>query len=891
MGRKLIEVAPFLPLDAISVAAKADKDKKTGTIKNVHKWFAPMPTPALRALIFSAVVDAPDDDKEREGLLELVKRLVPADGNPPDAVTLDEAKAAIRKSTGGDLPTIFDPFCGGGSTLIEAQRLGLPAEGSDLNPVPVLITRTLTQLIPSVSGRAPLVGDPTQFGGISGGPLTGLLADVQHYAERVRERVWNEVGHLYPSGPNGETIIAWLWARTTVCPNPACGATMPLVTSTWISKRKNDTRGLVASPTGTGVEFSIAAAPSPASGTVVRTGATCLNCGTTTPLGTIRDQAGREGLGTQLLCLAVDGASGRAYLAPDTTTVPHSTASGDLDVDLPERALGFRVQAYGMRTQADIYTTRQLAMLDAFAEAIADVPEQAVADGGDATYAATVASILGLALGKLAQSNSTQVRWNVRSTGSSKAEPAFGRHAMPMVWDFTETNPFGGSVGDWLGQVNSVTGGIRSLPLGDPSSVRRADARSTALELRKPVVIVTDPPYFDQIGYADLSDYFYVWHRKALRKVHPDLYATIVTPKDPELIATPYRHDGSKEDAAEYFVNGFTDTFRSLKSALLPQHPILIVYAHQQEEKSSLGTASTGWDAMLEAVLDAGLVIEGTLPVHGSYKAKLISIGTNSLASYIVMVCRPRTGNANPGSIADLRAALRTRLPDAAKALLGSGESMVDIRQAAIGPGMEVFSQFSEIFDGTDPITVRRALTIINEELGRILDEHLGEVDDETRWASQWYADHEFEVGEFDEGRKLANTYGLGMDGLVEAGIIESRRGKVRLLKRSELPTGWTGDSRTPVWEACQHLVKALTDGPSAGERAAAELLAALGPLASGSRELAQYLTNLAIENGWTDDAIAYDSLVKSWPRIEQLSADVSTAEDDQPDQLFEMGD
>ncbi len=897
MGRKLIEVAPFLPLDAISVAAKADKDKKTGTIKNVHKWFAPMPTPALRALIFSAVVDAPDDEQEREGLLDLVKRLVPADGNPPDAPTLDEAKAAIRKSTGGHLPTIFDPFCGGGSTLIEAQRLGLPAEGSDLNPVPVLITRTLTQLIPSVAGRVPLVGDPTQFGGMSGGPLTGLLADVQHYAEQVRERVWNEVGHLYPSGPRGETVIGWMWARTVACPNPACGRSIPLISNAWVSKKKAKPVSYQLTPTKVGFDIHLS---SDTGGprvieTVNRTGVVCPACSTSIKFPYIRQQGQMQQMDFQLLAAATDGPGGRGFLDPAELPTPSADQPNDSDldeIDLDTNPRDLKTANYGYKTMAQQFTNRQLVMLEAFAEAIADVPEQVEADGGDATYAATVASILGLALGKLAQSNSTQVRWKIDSrNGSAKAEPGFGRHALPMVWDFVECNPFGGSVGDWLGQIDSIQRGFGKLPIALPAVVRRSDARVTAMALDHPVVIVTDPPYFDQIGYADLSDYFYVWHRKALRKVHPDLYSTIVTPKEPELIATPYRHDGDKEAAAEYFVDGFTETFRSLKTAGLAEHPILIVYAHQQEEKSSLGNASTGWDAMLEAVLAAGLTIEGTLPIRGTGSTRQIGQGTNSLASYVVMVCRPRTGNANPGSIADLRAALRTRLPDAANALLGSGESMVDIRQAAIGPGMEVFSQFSEIFDGTDPIPVRRALTIINEELGRILDEHLGEVDDETRWASQWYADHEFEVGEFDEGRKLANTYGLGMDGLVESGIIESRRGEVRLLKRSELPTGWTGDSRTPVWEACQHLVKALTDGPSAGEQAAAELLAALGPLASGSRELAQYLTNLAIEKSWTDDAIAYDSLVKSWPRIEQLSADVITAENDQPDQLFEMGD
>jgi putative DNA methylase len=448
-----------------------------------------------------------------------------------------------------------------------------------------------------------------------------------------------------------------------------------------------------------------------------------------------------------------------------------------------------------------------------------------------------------------------------------------------MVWDFAETNPFGATVGDWSAQVSSIMAGLASLPVSElPSTVRRADARTTATQLDTPVVIVTDPPYFDQIGYADLSDFFYVWHRKALRKVHPDLYGTIVTPKDDELIATPYRHEGDKVAASRYFVDGFTETFRSLKTAASADHPVLIVYAHRQEESSSLGAASTGWDAMLEAILAAGLVIEGTLPIRGTGSSRQIAQGTNALAAYTVMVCRPRTAAGDPGTIADLRSALRRRLPVAVEALLDTGESMVDIRQAAIGPGMEVYSQFSSVYDGSEPIGVHRALTIINDELGRLLDEHLGEVDAETRWACQWYTDHHFDEGDYDEGRQLAQTYGLGMNGLADAGLVAQGASKVRLLARSDLRGDWTGEptsarDRTPVWEACQHLVKRLTEGATAGEQPAARLLVTLGPKAGGVRELAQYLTNLAIEKGWSDDAIAYDALVKSWPRIEELAA------------------
>jgi putative DNA methylase len=878
MGKKLIEVAPFLPLDAISTASKADKDKKTGTIRNVHKWFAPMPTPAVRALIFAAVVDDPGNEAEREGLLDLVKRLVPPDGNPPDEATLEDARAVIRKSTGESLPTIFDPFCGGGSTLIEAQRLGLPAIGSDLNPVPVLITRTLTELIPQVAGRPPLAGNSGRLGSISGSGLDGLFADVKHYAEIARTEVWDKVGHLYPRGPTGETIIAWLWARTVVCENPACGRIVPLVSNTWVSKKKVDRRWYALEPTPNGIRIDIkTSGGGPALiETVNRSGATCPACSTSMKFSYVRDQGRQQRMGLQVLASATDGTSGRSFLTADSTPVPSVNADApDIGIELNGNPRDLKTPNYGLKTLADQFTDRQLVMLEAFAEAIAKVPDRVRAGGGDEIYATTVASILGLALGKLAQSNSTQVRWKIDSrNGSAKPEPAFGRHALPMVWDFAEANPFGGSVGDWMGQIDSILRGVAKLPAEAPGAVvQRADARTTARSIDRPVVIVTDPPYFDQIGYADLSDFFYVWHRRALRSVHPDLYRTIVTPKDDELIATPYRHNGNKGDATKHFVDGFTETFRSLSTVASPNNPIVIVYAHRQEETTGLGSASTGWDAMLEAVLAADLTIEGTLPIRGTSSSRQIGQGTNSLASYMVMVCRPRTAPGRPASIADFRARLRARLPQAVDTLLATGESMVDIRHAAIGPGMEVFSEFATVFDGTEPIRVRRALSIINEELGRLLDEHLGPVDDETRWACHWFADRAYERGDYDDGRKLAQVFGLGVNGLVAAGIVESGRNQVRLLPRTELPAKWLGDSRAPLWEATQHLVKRLTEGASAGEQPAAELLAALGEKAAGARELAQYLANLAIEKGWSDDAVAFDALVRSWPRIEQLAS------------------
>ena len=878
MAKKLIEVAPFLPLDTISTASRADKDKKTGTIKNVHKWFAPMPTPALRALIFATVVDAPDSPEETSELLRLIEELVPPDGNPPSLDVLEHAREAIRRSCApGDLPTIYDPFCGGGSTLVEAQRLGLPAAGSDLNPVPVLITRTLTELVPQVVGRPPLAGGGDRLV-VGDHPIDGLVADVKHYAARIRSDVWAELGHLYPEAHQGATTIAWLWAWTVPCTNPVCGASVPLISSFWLSKHQTQRAWLEPMAANGQVTFAIRTGTSgpTGQGTVERSGgAECQICSERVSFAKVRDFADTTGLGVQLLAqVLVDSNRRRSYVSADGFTSTAQVVPDDAPTAELSGKATINLGLYGFKTQADLFTSRQLTVLGAFADAIACVADWVKEDGGDEVYGRTIASLLGLALGKLSQSNSTQVRWNVRAGGSSKAEPAFGRHALPMVWDFAETNPFGGSVGDWMGQVDSVTRGLRFLPQPSiPANVTKCDARVAGRGFRGPTVVIADPPYFDQIGYADLSDYFYVWHRRALRSIHPDLYSTIVTPKDLELIATPFRHGGDKKAAAKYFVAGFTETFRTLCEAASSDNPIIVVYAHQQAERNDLGSASTGWDAMLEAILNAGLSIEGTLPIHGTYKANLIGLGNNALASYIVMVCRPRAQGLRPGDVASFRAALRQLLPTAVERLLMTGESMVDIRQAAIGPGMEIFCQFSSVYDGGRAIAVRQALTIINEELGHLLDEQLGDVDDETRWATQWYADHQYMSGDFDEARKLAQVFGLGVDGLADAGVVEQPRGKgVRLFLRSELLPTWNPalDDRIPVWEACQHLVLRLEDGVDAAGR----LLRELGTRSNGVRQLAQYLANLAIDKAWAEDANAYDSLVKSWAFVEQAATD-----------------
>lgn len=876
--RKLVEVA--LPVEEISVASRRDKDRKVGTIKNVHKWFAPMPTPAWRALLFAALVDDPEDADERADLIDLVKRLVPDHGGAPPADALERARKLIAEQH-PELPVVFDPFCGAGSTIVEAQRLGFSAAGSDLNPVPVLISRALTELIPVAAGLGPVASSDT-LDGLTGAPLDGLLSDLRHYGLRVAQEVQEKVGHLYPPDTEGITV-AWLWARTVTCPNPACGATIPLYSSPYLSKRKGDERWLRPVIEGGLVRFEIGAGagPPPAPSKVGTRGARfrCLVCGEIAPESHLRNEAQSHGLGTQLLAIAVDAIGGRTYRVPTNLDDAALVDRPDEvpDVDLPDRALGFRVQLYGMRSQADLYTPRQLHALGAFSDAVAGIHDKIKRDGGSVEYARTITTLLGLCVGKLAQSNSTQVRWSTRE-GTSRCLPAFGRHAMPMVWDFAEANPFAASVGGWSSQIETLIGGVRSLPLGSPATVVQRDARDAhSLVPAGSAMIATDPPYYGQIGYADLSDYFYVWERRALREVHPDLFGTISTPKANELIATPYRHDGNAAAALGYFVNGFTEVFRNLQRASSPDLPILVVYAHRQEEaETEEGLTSTAWDAMLAALLDAGLAIVGTWPVHATHSSRQIGQDTNALASYIVMVCRPRQVDAGVTDRQGFLRVLRAELAPALRTLQDVSIPPLDLTQAAIGPGMAVFSRFSRVVEADGKtMPVRTALGLINQVRSELLSELEDEFDSQTRWALQWFEEYGFDEGPFGRAEVLFTATATSLEGLRRSGVIDTRAPKVWLRAPEDLPEDWDpeSDPHTSVWEATMHLVKRLTAGR--GESDAAELLRRCGRNGELARDLAYRVADTCERKKWAKLALSFNALVVAWPEITRLAAEL----------------
>ncbi|WP_328855390.1 DUF1156 domain-containing protein [Microbispora hainanensis] len=815
--RKLIDVT--LPLTQISYASIAEKKRSVGTVKNLHKWFAPMPTPALRALIFASLVDDPGQGPERDRLIQLIKDLVPTGGTAPSGDVLRMARELIAKSN-PELPIVIDPFAGGGSTIVEALRLGLPAVSSDLNPVAALVTRALGELLPAVA-LMPAVSKSNDAARMRDMPYDGLGDDLRHYGALVQEAVKERIGHYYPVPPGGEPV-AWLWARTAPCSNPMCAVRIPLFGSPWVSKQPGREATVEPLVEGDEVRFIVHQGkngPAKATKGSGRAQFACPKC--SSPLGEKELRAlGRSGeLGLQLMAYCMDTKSGRTFVSPsaDLQQVLDVEVPDDLDeLEIGGNTKNFAPPLYGLSRHEDLYTPRQLAMLAAFADEVAEVYDRVIEDGGSLEQARAIATLLGICVSKMAQSNSTLVRWRTR-VGPSKTEPAFGTQAMPMLWDFAESYPFGHSRGSWQSQIDGLLYVLRELPRdAKPGRVAQVDARRAG-DLVEPgtALIVTDPPYFGQINYADLSDYFYLWLRRALRNVHPDLFGTIATPKSVELVANPARHGGNKEGAQQYFIEGFTEVFTSLQKASRPDLPIVVAYAAKQDDSDGAGAVSSAWVSMLQAVLASGLSVVGTMPIESTVATRQVSQGANALASYIILICRPRQAEEIVDKSGFL-ARLQEELPEAIEALRKGGVSPLDMGQAAIGPGMRIFSGYKEVLqpDGK-PMTVREALIEIDKAATAIIDGEEAEFDAPTRFALKWFRQFAFDRGAYGDADVVLRQTGTAIRDLVEAGIVSNTpRSTVCLLDFDELPANYdpAKDERISHWEVAMHLAKRFNE-------------------------------------------------------------------------------
>jgi putative DNA methylase len=900
MKRKLIEVA--LPLETINRESANEKSvPRKGHPATLHLWWARRPLAAARAVLFAQLVDDPSARAdefpteeaqriERERLHRIIERLVVWD-NIRDEKLFAEAHQEILKSTNGNPPAVLDPFAGGGTIPLEAQRLGLEAFASDLNPVPVLINKALLEIPPRFHGKAPI------FPGLADSEIRewqgtqGLAADVRAYGAWMREESYRRIGHLYPSAA-GNTVVGWVWTRTVTCPNPACRIEMPLVRSWWLARKKGKETYVVPSvvtdpshPSGFQVRFAIgrgaAGAPQPeADGTVGRTGATCVACKSAVALKYVRSEGVAGRMNQRLMAIVAEGNRSRIYLPPDEVQLEAANAAEPRnvpDADIPDQALGFRVQAYGMTKWTDLFSRRQLVALTTFSDLVIEARARVIADGGSPEYADAIATYLGFLMSKLADWLSAFCSW---MAPVEKVRDTFARQAIPMVWDFMEINPFSNSVGNASAHFEWIVAALETLPpVAGHAVVRQGDAKDLVAQN---AVISTDPPYYDNIGYSDLSDYFYVWLRRTLRDVHPEVLGTVLVPKAAELVANPFRHNG-KEGAKRFFEDGFREVFARARETASPSFPMTVYYAFRQSETDSDGESSSGWETLLEGMIRSGWEITSTWPMRSERGGRMISVGTNALASSIVLSLRPRSESAHTTDRRGLILALQAELPGALRRLQQGAIAPVDLPQAAIGPGMAVFSRYSKVLepDGSQ-MTVRSALARINEILDQVLSEQEGDFDSTTRFALAWYRQHGYNTGTFGDADNLARARNTSVERMDRDEIVTSRAGKVTLIKPSDTPADYDllADNHTSSWEALHHTIRALE---TEGVLAAGSLLAAAQSRSDGRidldlvKELAFLLFSIAEKNGWTKDAVSFNTVAQSWGDVVDASKTPST--------------
>jgi putative DNA methylase len=952
--KKLIEVA--LPLDAINEASAKEKSIRHGHPSTLHLYWARRPLAAARAVIFAQMVndpswrwelEHPNEDpspqqraawtKARRRLFDIIEQLVKWE-NTTNETVLEAARVEIRKSwretcevnashpraaelfNPNHLPGLHDPFAGGGAIPLEAQRLGLDAYASDLNPVAVLINKAMIEMPPRFADHPPVnpeSRDASDTWSRTWKGAEGLAEDVRYYGRWMRDEAERRIGHLYPKitvtpemakeRPDlkpyvGESlnVIAWLWARTVRSPNPAFSdVEVPLVSNFMLSTKEGNDAYIEPVVDGRGYRFTVRAGrprdiERTKKGTKAARGANFVCVMSNAPIDGdyIKAEGQAKRMGARMMAIVAEGTRGRVYLPPvrehemianqvSPVWRPNITISGSTQY------LG--VKPYGMEQFAQLFTERQLVALTEFSGLIqiahqrayedslsAGLPDDASPDNtgkvGARARADAIAVYLSVALSRLADMCNSLCGWEVTKT---QVRHLFTRQAIPMMWDFAENNVFGQAAGAYTVSLGNMAKAIERLPSFGSGSVVQEDARTQASSSGK--VISTDPPYYDNVPYADLSDFFYVWLRPSLRTVLPSLFATLAVPKSEELVAFAYRHEG-KKGAEEFFLYGMTQAMHRLAIEGHPSFPTTIYYAFRQSESDAVeGTSSAGWETFLDAVVKAGFAIVGTWPMRTELGNRMRGMGANALASSVVLVCRRRGDDASVASRREFARVLSRAIPKALQDMTtgadgwGSPVAPVDLSQAIIGPGMGIFTRFSAVLEADgSPMTVRTALQLINRYLAD------DDFDADTRFCLGWFEQFGFAAGAFGEAEVLAKAKGTSVDGVKSAGVVSSAGGRVQLTKWSDYPSDWdpSVDSRIPVWEVVHHLIRVLRQG---GDAAAGRLLAQVQDKAGASRQLAYRLYTLSERAGRAEDARAYNELITSWPAIEAAMATSAT--------------
>lgn len=948
--RKLIEVA--IPLDAINL--QSARSIRKGSPHTLHYWWAHRPLAACRGIIFASLVDDPsslpklfptveEQNRERFRLFDIIRELVIwENSNNPSILKKASLEIAKSISIGNDLPlpnyeddifsficengpTVVDPFCGGGSIPLEAFRLGLPSHGYDLNPIPVLITKSIIEFASRFLNKPPVNPKSQEIRRISEQyeSYTGLIEDLQYYGEIIGDVLNKKIGNFYPKITidkkiiderpelsdllNRElTVMSWVWARTVESPNPALNnAHVPLIRSFWLSVKKNNLawiEPIIDKYNNISFKVRTGNPPNdydPKIGTVYKKRVRCLISGSPIPFEYIKNKGINNKLGIRLIAIVVEGPNGKIFLSP---TKEHEKIIHNIKVEkypdtkIPEKALGYRVQAYGMDKHYKIYSIRQLNALVTLSDSIKEIKDIILCDikssnqfsdnilglfnGGDGkiAYAEFLTLLLTFPLGRAADYWSSIATWHIKN---QQIRNTFSKQTVQMTWDYVEANPVGNSSGSWKSLFKTTLDSISGFPIINNKGFCSQHDASLPIPKITNIVCSTDPPYYANIGYSDLSDIFYIWFRRTIGDLFPDLFRTVLTPKSEELIADTNRHAGNKNIAKEFFESGFQKVFSNIRAIQHQDYPISIFYAFKQtessedesEDQSTEYEVSTGWETVLNGIYRSGLCIVGTWPIRSEPHHRMRAHESNALASSVVLVCRPRPDDATTVTRREFLSALKKELPQALHNLQQGLIAPVDLAQAAIGPGMAVFTRYAKVMESDgSAMTVRTALGIINQILDEVLAEQEGEFDTDTRWAVAWFEQHGMEEGPYGEAETLAVAKNISVQGIVDAGILTARGGKAKLIPRTDYPDDWdpATDTRLPVWEATQHLIRTLENQ---GESGAADLLNKLGgTVGDQTRDLAYRLYAICERKKWSAEAMAYNGLIISWPEISKLA-------------------
>lgn len=929
--KKLIEVA--VPLDDINREAAREKTIRHGHPSTLHLWWARRPLVAARAVLFAQMVNEPGWNNpnptpqqigmygnQRKKLFRIMRELVKWE-NSDNPHILKEAREEIWKSwretceankDHPDAETLFnpdvlpaghDPFAGGGAIPLEMQRLGLNAYASDLNPVAVMINKAMIELPPKCAGHPPVNPGSKKIASSWKG-CKGLAEDIRYYGKWMRDEAFKRIGHLYPQVEITEemaegrpdllkyvgqklTVIAWLWSRTVKSPNPAYShLDIPLLKSSILSAKKNIWVEPIILPDNSGFDFSVRVGGEPKfkDGTVSRKGGICLYSNSSVDLNYIREEAKAGRMGEKLMGVVCEGNKERVYLSPNSCQIPEITDTASVwksTLLIPKKHRDFKPPIYGMEQFGDLFSKRQSVVLSTFSDLIPEVIEMLIQrEDIENEYVVALSTYLSFVLDKCADYWSSVCSWN---SSRDIVRNTFGRQAIVMAWDYTEVNPFSESTGNWMSMLEWVWKVVEKFPACAEGFACQADAQTQTISANK--VISTDPPYYDNIMYADISDFFYVWMRRSLRNLYPELFGSMATPKSEELVAAKHRA-GSDRAAAEFFLSGMKTAMQNLASQVHPAYPVTIYYAFKQSETKEDGTASTGWETFLEAVIQSGFAITGTLPMRTELGNRMVSIGANALASSIVLVCRKRDADAPMISRREFVKELNRELPKALARMTGENEenkedykvSAVDLAQSAIGPGMEIFSKYSGILEANgSKMTVHEALVLINKVLSAYLDKDDDEYDADTKFCKAWFELYGWQEGEFGTADTLSRAKGTSVDGLVEAGVVSAKGGKVRLIHFSEYDDDWDAskDNRVPIWEALHHMVKAHQKG---GDFKAAAVYAQVESMTSAVNLLATRLYQMCEQKGWAEDARPYNELTASWQAVSENAGRAATA-------------